>query len=339
MSRLRDAARRMVGASGALALRHRWRNAATLTVAMFHRVTEPGTAAARGADPLYTLEAPLFAACLDFFRRHYAVIDLQALQAALAGGPPLPPRALLLTFDDGWRDNLEVGAPLLRAAGLPAVLFAAADILHEPASWWWQDVLLRALRMGQRDAAALCAMTGPEPLPGPADAPPALRLLLRYAALDPARRREILAPLAAGVEAEGAHMLDRDGLRAIAGQLAIGAHGAAHLPLSMMADPAHDMARARAALRDALPGAAIDTMSFPHGRYDAGALRGAAAAGYRLLFTSDACLNAAPGGRPGHLLGRINIEAGAITDGAGRLDPSRLATWMFNRPIAALAEA
>lgn len=339
MSALRDIARRLAAASGALALRHRQRNAQTLTVAMFHRVTRPGSEAAAAADPLYKLAAPVFADCLDFFRRHYAVVGLDAVRAARAGGPPLPPRALLLTFDDGWRDNLEVAAPLLRAAGLPALVFIASDVLREPVPWWWQEILLRALRTGRLDCATLAAMAGADTPPGPADAPPALRLLLLYAALDPARRQAILAPLAAGTEAEGPHMLDPEGLRALAATMAVGAHGAAHLPLSMMPEPGADMARARAALDADLPGGTIETISFPHGRYDAAVLRAADAAGFRLLFTSDACLNAAPGGRPGRLLGRINIEAGAITDGAGRLDSARLATWMFNRPIAALAGA
>jgi peptidoglycan/xylan/chitin deacetylase (PgdA/CDA1 family) len=341
MSHLRGWARDLAARSGALALRHRLRNAPTLTIAMFHRVTRPGTPAARTADPLYTLDAPLFIACLGFFRRHYAVIGLDQLRAAVAGGPPLPPRALLLTFDDGWRDNLEVAAPLLRAAGLPGLVFVAADVLDQPTPWWWQEVLLRALRSGRHDFAALWAMAGPEPPPPPGATPPELLLLLRHAALPPARRQALLAPLAeaSGALAEGPHMLDPAALGELAGQLAIGAHGARHLPLSMLAEPGADMARARAALAAALPGQAIDTLSFPHGRYDGAVLRAAGEAGYALLFTSDSCLNAAPGGRPGRVLGRINIEAGAITDAAGRLDAGRLATWIFNRPIRALADA
>lgn len=337
MSGLRGTLRRLAAASGALALRHRLRNAETLTIVMLHRITLPGTAAARGADPHFTLEAPLFAACLNFFRRHYAVIGLEALRAAREGGAPLPPRALLLTFDDGWRDNLEVAAPLLRAAKMPGLVFVAADVLAEPTPWWWQEILLRVLRTGRHDFAALWAMAGADAPPDAAATPPALRLLLRYGALDPARRVAILAPLAAGTAAEGPHMLDRAGLGDLAGAMAIGAHGTAHLPLSLMDAPGPDMARARTILQAALPGVAIDSLSFPHGRYDAAVLHGATAAGYDLLFSSDACLNAAPGGRPGRLLGRINLPAGEISDAAGDLDPSRLATFLFNRPIAALA--
>lgn len=146
---LRGAIRTLAWRSGALGLRHRLRAGATLTVAMFHRVVAPGSAAARHADPTYTLPAPLFAEVLGFARRHWRVVGLAEVLAARQGGTPLPPRALLLTFDDGWRDTLEVALPLLRAAGLPATVFVATDALAEPEPWWWQEALLRAWREGR----------------------------------------------------------------------------------------------------------------------------------------------------------------------------------------------
>jgi len=340
MNVVRDLGRDLAQAAGLLALRHRLRHRETLTVVMFHRVLAPDTPAGRAADPVYTVPAPLFAACLAFFRRHYAVVGLPAVRASLAGGAPLPPRALLITFDDGWQDNLDVALPLLRRAGLPAVVFAAADALGEPSAWWWQEILLRALRTGRAGLDGLWAAAGADDgtVP-PATEAPELALLQRYAALDPARRWQLLAPYAAGTEAEGRHMLTPAGLRALAAGLDIGAHGAAHLPLSMMDDAAADLVRARGLLATALgrPGQdGPDTVSFPHGRYNAAVLDAAAAAGFRILFTSDACLNAAPAGRPALLLGRISIEAAAITNASGALAPARLAAWLFHRPVRRL---
>jgi hypothetical protein len=149
----RAAARALAAASGALALRNR----ATLTALMFHRVVEPGTPAARHADVRYTLTAPVFAACLHFLAQHYSVVGLEAVLAARLGGAPLPPRALLITFDDGWADNLTVALPLLRARGLPAALFVATDPVADATPWWWQEVLLRALREGRTGFARACA--------------------------------------------------------------------------------------------------------------------------------------------------------------------------------------
>jgi peptidoglycan/xylan/chitin deacetylase (PgdA/CDA1 family) len=44
---------------------------------------------------------------------------------------PLPARAVLLTFDDGYRDNLENALPILRRHGYPAVLFVPIGFLDD----------------------------------------------------------------------------------------------------------------------------------------------------------------------------------------------------------------
>ncbi|HDL86641.1 MAG TPA: polysaccharide deacetylase family protein [Candidatus Acetothermia bacterium] len=47
--------------------------------------------------------------------------------------------AFYLTFDDGYRDTLENGGPVLRALGIKAVMFVVADLLHAPQQMPWWD--------------------------------------------------------------------------------------------------------------------------------------------------------------------------------------------------------
>jgi peptidoglycan/xylan/chitin deacetylase (PgdA/CDA1 family) len=42
---------------------------------------------------------------------------------------PLPPQAVLISFDDGYRDNLENAAPILQKHGYPAVIFVPIGYL------------------------------------------------------------------------------------------------------------------------------------------------------------------------------------------------------------------
>jgi peptidoglycan/xylan/chitin deacetylase (PgdA/CDA1 family) len=58
-----------------------------------------------------------------------SVIPLRRLVAALHGGPALPPRAAVLTFDDGYADFATTVAPLLRARGLPVTLYVTTGVL------------------------------------------------------------------------------------------------------------------------------------------------------------------------------------------------------------------
>jgi peptidoglycan/xylan/chitin deacetylase (PgdA/CDA1 family) len=91
------------------------------------------------ADPAlaeYGVPPALFAAQLDdLSERGWSFVDLDAVLASLGGGEPLPPRALLLTFDDAYVDLLEAACPLLRARGIPAVVFAVADLVGDSNRW------------------------------------------------------------------------------------------------------------------------------------------------------------------------------------------------------------
>jgi peptidoglycan/xylan/chitin deacetylase (PgdA/CDA1 family) len=74
----------------------------------------------------------LFDEQMDQLRRlGYTVVGLESVLAHFAGGDVLPPRSVLITFDDGYRDNLENALPVLRRYGYPAVLFVPIGFLDE----------------------------------------------------------------------------------------------------------------------------------------------------------------------------------------------------------------
>jgi peptidoglycan/xylan/chitin deacetylase (PgdA/CDA1 family) len=82
----------------------------------------------------------IFAAQLRTLRRWTTVVPLRSALADLAAGRPLPPRAVALTFDDGYLDNATVAAPMLADAGLPATFFLVPDFLDGSAPAWWEDL-------------------------------------------------------------------------------------------------------------------------------------------------------------------------------------------------------
>src|SRR5437773_6222275 len=131
--------------SGALGLaRTRLRRA--LTVVMLHRIMDPADPDFAQADPEFTLSTSLFDQLLGFFVNHYAVVSLDDVMRAREGVRPLPDHALLITFDDGWADNLRYAAPLLKERGLPAVIFVAAEPILSASKAWWQEQVFAAAR-------------------------------------------------------------------------------------------------------------------------------------------------------------------------------------------------
>ncbi|MBC7951777.1 MAG: polysaccharide deacetylase family protein [Rhodospirillaceae bacterium] len=318
---IRDLVKTLFYESGLWPALHRHRNAQTLTVVMFHRVLP--LAAQNEGDPFYTVSDTFFAGCLRFFHRHYNVVSVDDVLNAHT--IPLPPNALLITFDDGWADNLTTAAPLLHRKHLPAVVFAATDAVTDPAPIWWQDQLNTALRNG--DGLYQALGIAPEPLP---------QLLLRLSAMAPESRDRLLAQFAP--TPEGRQMLDREGLHRLThSDIAVGAHGASHLPLSLLADPAADLERARQSLATLLPGhkPALATLSLPHGRYNDSVMDAARQCGFQLVFTSDAFLNATNYGLlHSTVLGRIEMPAPLLTGDDGHPCPAKLASWLFARPKA-----
>jgi peptidoglycan/xylan/chitin deacetylase (PgdA/CDA1 family) len=341
--RLRKAAKKLAYRGGALSLRHVVEHADTLTVVMFHRVLDRADPRWAEANPADTVSAAFFADCLRFFRRHYAVVALADVMRAAGGGGGLPRRALLITFDDGWSDNLRYAAPLLREHGLPAVVFVAVEAVAAAEPEWWQERVYGAFRTGaigaegraRLAAAAAAAVPGGACIDRPGE-PEVLALIARLSQVDPDRRTALIAGLPPR-EAGARMMLTAAELpRLRAAGVEIGVHGYSHAPLTMLADPAGDLARARDGLRALADGhGEPDALAIPHGRFDEDVIAAAQRIGYKLVFTSRPHINRlAPGRRPaGRVLGRIVVEQGPLSDPRGRLNSEEMATWLFLRPM------
>jgi peptidoglycan/xylan/chitin deacetylase (PgdA/CDA1 family) len=96
------------------------------TIVMYH-VVRP---AAAGPFPrLKGMEVAAFRGQLQYIRAHYTIVGLFDLVAAAEGAQPLPPRAMVLTFDDGYAGHYRWVFPLLADAGVPAAFFPVASAL------------------------------------------------------------------------------------------------------------------------------------------------------------------------------------------------------------------
>jgi peptidoglycan/xylan/chitin deacetylase (PgdA/CDA1 family) len=158
---------------------------------------------------------------------------------------------------------------------------------------------------------------------------------LQYSALNQDERNAALARLTPEFRKRAPEraMLTASDLRKLQKSgVAIGAHSAGHLPLTLVLDPGQDIRHARDWLRENVDRSTAAAMSFPHGRYDRHVVEAARSLDYQLLFTSDAILNLCPGGWiETDLLGRIPIETDPVARaGDGIVEPS-LAAWLFLR--------
>jgi peptidoglycan/xylan/chitin deacetylase (PgdA/CDA1 family) len=333
---MRSLAVRLGYATGGLAAYHRAWNAPTLTVAMFHRILPAGHVQAHRG---WALTRDVFEGCLDFFARHYHVVSLADVQSGL----PLPARALLVTFDDGWGDNEAYALEPLRRRRMPAVVFAVAGAIGGDECW--QEPLLRAWDEGRITEEA-CAGAWRKALGETAPGNGIHGFVIRLSGRPEREKQAVFEHLAPHVAPpEPGAMLTGRQLKALsAAGIAIQSHGMKHLPLGLLEDAAGELRESREAIATILRRNGISqeltSLSFPHGSYTPDVIRQARNAGYRLLFSSDPVLNRCAGGRPeSFVLGRIPILAAEIADASGKLNEAKLARWLFLRPRTALEAA
>jgi len=103
-----------------------------------------------------------FAAQLDHFcASGYRTITGRQLADSLAGGAPLPDRALWLTFDDGDASVVHHGLPLLRERGMVATAFLCGAWVGSDDAPWWQ-VLEAAVAPSELVATRLALKRSPD---------------------------------------------------------------------------------------------------------------------------------------------------------------------------------
>lgn len=90
---------------------------------------------------------------LDFWNRHCHPISLDTALACLKEKKPFPERSVCLTFDDGYANNAQVAAPLLKQAGIPATFFLTTGFLDGTHPLWVDrfESAMRALKKSPTD--------------------------------------------------------------------------------------------------------------------------------------------------------------------------------------------
>lgn len=67
---------------------------------------------------------------MGYLSTQYHPMSLERMVQCLRDGVILPPRAIAITFDDGYRDNYESAYPVLQKYRVPATIFLATDFIE-----------------------------------------------------------------------------------------------------------------------------------------------------------------------------------------------------------------
>ncbi len=100
----------------------------------------------------YRVTAAEFRGHLETIRSGgWTTIGLEDLVTAGEGRGVLPSRPVILTFDDGYADNLEIALPLLQAGGFRGTFFPSVSHLNRPGMLTWEgagELLAAGMEIG-----------------------------------------------------------------------------------------------------------------------------------------------------------------------------------------------
>jgi peptidoglycan/xylan/chitin deacetylase (PgdA/CDA1 family) len=121
-----------------------------LPVLMYHRIGVP--AETPELDPSLVSASPAqFSEQMAYLGARRRPIGLEELLAVRAGEAPLPPRAVLVTFDDAYRDFADHAWPIMRRHAIPVTLFVPTAYPDAPDATFWWDRLFQALSMTREE--------------------------------------------------------------------------------------------------------------------------------------------------------------------------------------------
>jgi peptidoglycan/xylan/chitin deacetylase (PgdA/CDA1 family)/glycosyltransferase involved in cell wall biosynthesis len=209
-----------------------------------------------------------FRAQMTYLREHCTPMPLAELAAAAAAGN-LPPRAVAVTFDDGYVDALTVASPILSELGVPATFFVNSDRLDEPHERWW-DLFERLFEGDQLDDWNQRAWP-----------------------LDEEGRRSLIAEALTRTDVQRHprpthRVLTASELRALADRPAhaMGGHTINHVALPLQSDQTkrREVSADKAALEELLQ-RPVTSFSYPYGDFDEATVRIVREAGYETGVT------------------------------------------------------
>ena len=115
-----------------------------LAVLTYHRVDEPGRTP-HLYPGLISATPEEFEEQMRFLARNHRLLSLSELLAVRRGEAPPPPRSVMVTFDDAYRDVAEHAWPIMRGHGIPLTLFVPSAYPDEPGRAFWWDRLYASL--------------------------------------------------------------------------------------------------------------------------------------------------------------------------------------------------
>ena len=107
---------------------------------MYHRVVPR-----KYLDKIYSLNGmvvfeDIFDKQIQYLSQHFNVISLDEYLKNIQDLKKLPPKSIVVTFDDGWKDNAQYAYPILKKYNCPFTLFITTNYISSDKLFWQEKI-------------------------------------------------------------------------------------------------------------------------------------------------------------------------------------------------------
>jgi len=265
----------------------------SITVLMYHEVLEDE----QDVDAWTVLRASEFRKQMEYLKRHYIVVSLDAARDLMKEGDRSRAKYAVVTFDDGYEGNRRVVLPVMEALNLPFTVFCATGAIEQGEPYWWDRVIHSALSCGKRVILTdmlLGTYDFDTRLLGEPRWNEIQRLLTDLKSVERQRREQIVRAIAR----QSAESQQPGPLRPMtpkqvrelsdAGLATIGAHSQTHDILTQLTpeEAGDSILRSKEKL-EAWTGKRIDYFSYPNGDHSPALMRAVACAGFTAAVSTE----------------------------------------------------
>jgi peptidoglycan/xylan/chitin deacetylase (PgdA/CDA1 family) len=113
----------------------RWLTRSQVAILIYHRICPK-----KDKWSLEPLSPDIFETQMKYFTQNYEILSLDELVQSIKSGKSFPKKAIVVTFDDGYKDNYLYAYPVLRKYKIPATIFLTTGYIGASELFWWDKV-------------------------------------------------------------------------------------------------------------------------------------------------------------------------------------------------------
>jgi peptidoglycan/xylan/chitin deacetylase (PgdA/CDA1 family) len=244
----------------------------TLVIFGYHRISPEDRAISPFAEDVFGPTPSELEHAIVWLKEHVRIISESELIEFIRTGRGPGELSVMITFDDGYRDNYTLAHPILKKHGVPAVFFIPSKMIDDRRLGWW-DLIAYLIKRTDKPRVAWRGKS----FDLPREREAAIRYFHKAMQLE---KREVTEGLVGEVaeqcaveipksEVMGPEMMSWDELRSVASDgITVGSHTHSHRVLATLTseEQREELSRSKAFIEEKL-GGPIRSIAYPVGGY------------------------------------------------------------------------